>query len=248
MLSLSSVGILSAFAAGMISFLSPCVLPLVPGYLSYIAGRSVDELQSIQSRRERFSVIGMSLTFILGFSTVFVALGASATALSQLLLTYQQEANLIGGIMVITFGLFMTGLINPRWLHMDVRFVHRFDAKLGPLATYALGMAFAFGWTPCIGPILGSILTVSAAGGAAGANGIVLLSIYSLGLGVPFLLTALFTNHFLAHMKRLRRWSRAIHIGSGVILILMGLALATGQLSTLSYWLLEAFPALGRIG
>jgi cytochrome c-type biogenesis protein len=245
-ISLSNIGILSAFSAGMISFLSPCVLPLVPGYLSYIAGRSVDELQALTGRRERLAVIGMSLTFVLGFSTVFIALGASATAISKLLLTYQQEANLIGGLIVIAFGLFMTGLISPSWLHMDVRFVHRFNSKVGPLAAYALGMAFAFGWTPCIGPILGSILAVSAS--STNANGIALLAIYSLGLGVPFLLTALFTNHFLAHIKRLRRWSRTIHIGSGVILILMGLSMATGQLATLSYWFLEMFPALGRIG
>ncbi|WP_137889238.1 cytochrome c biogenesis CcdA family protein [Pseudomonas sp. 2FE] len=245
-MSLSNIGILSAFAAGMISFLSPCVLPLVPGYLSYIAGRSVDELQALESRRERLAVMGMSLTFVLGFATVFVALGASATAISRLLLAYRQETNLIGGLIVITFGLFMTGLINPRWLHMDVRFVHQLKSKGSPLAAYILGVAFAFGWTPCIGPILGSILTVSASG--ADVNGIALLSIYSLGLGVPFLLAALFTNHFLDHMKRLRRWSRTIHLGSGAIMILMGLAMITGQLSALAYWLLEVFPALGRIG
>jgi cytochrome c-type biogenesis protein len=245
-LTLSDIGILSAFVAGMISFISPCVLPLVPGYLSFIAGRSVDELQSMQSRRERIAVVSMSLTFVLGFSTVFVALGASATALSKLLLTYQQEANLIGGAIVIVFGLFMTGLINPRWLHLDVRLVHRFNARLGPLATYALGMAFAFGWTPCIGPILGSILTISAS--STRVDGIALLSIYSLGLGAPFLLSALFINHFLAHLKRLRRWSRAIHLGAGVILIFMGLAMITGQLAALSYWFLRVFPALGRIG
>lgn len=243
---LSDIGILSAFAAGMISFISPCVLPLVPGYLSFIAGRSVDELQSMQNRRERIAVVGMSLTFVLGFSTVFVVLGASASALSKLLLTYQQQTNLIGGAIVIAFGLFMTGLINPRWLHLDVRLVHRFNARLGPVATYALGAAFAFGWTPCIGPILGSILTISAS--STRVDGIALLSIYSLGLGVPFLLSALFINHFLAHLKRLRRWSRAIHLGAGVILIFMGLAMITGQLAALSYWFLRVFPALGRIG
>ncbi len=247
-MSLSNIGILSAFAAGMISFLSPCVLPLVPGYLSYVAGRSVDELQALENRHERLAVIGMSLSFVLGFSTVFVALGASATAISRLLLAYRQETNLIGGLIVIAFGLFMTGLISPRWLHLDVRFVHRLNAKVGPLAVYVLGMAFAFGWTPCIGPILGSILTVSAASAGASLNGIALLSVYSLGLGVPFLLTALFTNHFLAHLRRLRRWSRTIHIGSGVILILMGLGMVGGQLSALSYWLLQMFPGLGRIG
>lgn len=247
-MSLSDIGILSAFAAGMISFLSPCVLPLVPGYMSFIAGRSVDELQVLESRRERLAVIGMSLSFVLGFSTIFIALGASATAISQLLIAYRQETNLVGGIIVIAFGLFITGLINPRWLNMDVRFVHQLKSSGGPLAAYVLGVAFAFGWTPCIGPILGSILTLSATTGRTGASGVALLSIYSLGLGLPFLLTAWFTNHFLAHMKRLRRWSRVIHIGAGVILILMGTAMVTGQLTDFAWWLLEVFPILGRIG
>lgn len=247
-MSLGGIGILSAFAAGTISFLSPCVLPLVPGYLSYVAGRSVDELQVLESRRERLAVLGMSLSFVLGFTTVFIALGASATAISRLLLAYRQETNLVGGLIVIAFGLFITGLIHPRWLQMDVRFVHRLKSTGGPLAAYVLGVAFAFGWTPCIGPILGSILTLSASRGAVGANGITLLAIYSLGLGLPFLLTALFTNHFLAHLKRLRRWSRTIHLAAGIILILMGVAMVTGQLTAFAYWLLELFPALGRIG
>lgn len=244
-MSLSDIGILTAFAAGMISFLSPCVLPLVPGYLSYVAGRSVDELQTLESRRERFAVLGMSLSFVLGFATVFVALGASATAVSRLLLTYKAEANIVGGILVIAFGLFMTGLINPRWLHMDVRFIHRLKADSSPFAAYLLGVAFAFGWTPCIGPILGGILTVSASGAG---NGIALLSVYSLGLGVPFLLTALFMNRFLARFKQLRRWGRPIHVAGGAVMVLMGIAMLTGQLSAFSYWLLEVFPALGRIG
>lgn len=244
-MSLSDIGILTAFAAGMISFLSPCVLPLVPGYLSYVAGRSVDELQTLESRRERFAVLGMSLSFVLGFATIFVALGASATAVSRLLLSYKAEANIVGGILVIAFGLFMTGLINPRWLHMDVRFIHRLKADSSPFAAYLLGVAFAFGWTPCIGPILGGILTASASGAG---NGIALLSVYSLGLGVPFLLTALFMNRFLAQFKQLRRWGRPIHVAGGAVMVLMGIAMLTGQLSSFSYWLLEVFPALGRIG
>lgn len=247
-MSLSDIGILSAFAAGMISFLSPCVLPLVPGYMSFIAGRSVDELQVLESRRERLMVIGMSLSFVLGFSTIFIALGASATAISRLLIAYRQETNLVGGVIVIVFGLFITGLINPRWLNRDVRLVHQLQSCGGPLAAYVLGMAFAFGWTPCIGPILGSILTLSASTGRTGSSGVALLSIYSLGLGFPFLLTAWFTNQFLAHFKRLRRWSRAVHIGAGVILILMGVAMVTGQLTDFAWWLLEVFPILGRIG
>ncbi|WP_137823192.1 cytochrome c biogenesis CcdA family protein [Pseudomonas sp. D(2018)] len=150
-MSLGGIGILSAFAAGMISFLSPCVLPLVPGYLSYVAGRSVDELQELDGRREQLVVLGMSLSFVLGFATVFIALGASATAISRLLLAYRQEANLVGGVIVIAFGLFITGQINPRWLNMDVRYVHQLKSSGGPLAAYVLGVAFAFGWTPCIG-------------------------------------------------------------------------------------------------
>ncbi|GLZ88012.1 cytochrome C biogenesis protein CcdA [Metapseudomonas resinovorans] len=247
-MSLGEISILSALVAGMISFLSPCVLPLVPGYMSFMAGRTVDELQELKGSRERFTIIGMSLSFVLGFSTVFIALGASATAISRLLIAYRQETNLVGGLIVIALGLFMTGLINPRWLNMDTRFIHQLKTSGGPITAYLLGIAFAFGWTPCIGPILGSILTLSASTGASGANGVALLSIYSVGLGMPFLLTALFTNHFLAGMRRFRRWSRAIHIGAGVILILMGLAMVTGQLTRFAWWLLEAFPILGRIG
>ncbi|BAU77217.1 cytochrome c-type biogenesis protein [Metapseudomonas furukawaii] len=208
----------------------------------------MDELEVRKDNRERLAVIGMSLSFVLGFSTVFIALGAGATAISQLLIAYRQETNLIGGLIVIVFGLFMTGLINPRWLNMDVRFVHQLKTSGGPLAAYVLGIAFAFGWTPCIGPILGSILTLSASTGTTGANGVTLLSIYSFGLGLPFLLTALFTNHFLAGMKRFRRWSRGIHVGAGIVLILMGLAMVTGQLTRFAWWLLEVFPVLGRIG
>ena len=246
MAEIANIGLITAFLAGLISFISPCVLPLVPGYLSYIAGRSLDELDA-PSQFTRFTMFGQAALFVLGFSTVFIALGASATALGRVLLTYKQEANLIGGLIVIVFGLFMTGLINWRWLHLDLRFVHRLELRGGPLAAYLLGLAFAFGWTPCIGPILGAILTVSAST-ASIEGGILLLSVYSLGLGVPFLLTALFLERFMVHQPRLRRWSRPLHIAAGVALIFAGIAIATGWLTKFSYWLLEAFPALGRIG
>lgn len=246
MAEIADIGLVSAFVAGVISFLSPCVLPLVPGYLSYIAGRSLDELDA-PTRFTRFTLFAQALLFVLGFATVFIALGASATALGRLLLRYKEEANLFGGIIVAIFGLVMTGLINPRWLHLDLRFVHRIDLRGGPVAAYVLGLAFAFGWTPCIGPILGAILTVSASS-ASIHSGIFLLSIYSLGLGVPFLLTALFLERFLVHQPRLRRWSRPLHVAAGAALILAGIAIATGLLTRLSYWLLELFPALGRFG
>ncbi len=248
MLDAANVGLITAAAAGAISFLSPCVLPLVPGYLSYVAGRSIDELQTANDRRERLAVFAASLAFVLGFSTVFVSLGASATALGQLLLAYKREANIVGGVIIIVFGLFMTGLLNLRWLHLDIRWVHRLQhGSGGPLAAYLLGLAFAFGWTPCIGPILGSILTVSASS-AGTASGVVLLSFYSLGLGLPFLLTALFLERFLAYAKTLRRLSRPIYLVSGVVLVLMGVLMITGQWTALSYWLLETFPVLGRLG
>lgn len=246
MLELANIGLLTAFLAGLISFVSPCVLPLVPGYLSYVAGRSVDELQT-SSGGARLAVLWQAGWFVAGFSSVFLVLGASATALGRLLLAYRYEANLIGGAIVIAFGLFMTGLLRLRWLNLDLRFLHRVNAGSGASASYLLGVAFAFGWTPCIGPILGAILTVSASTASA-VDGIALLGVYSLGLGVPFLLTAMFTNRFLARQRSLRRWGRPLHAAAGVIMILMGVAMITGQLTALSYWLLDAFPALGNIG
>jgi len=243
---IANIGLITAFLAGVISFISPCVLPLVPGYISFVAGRSLDELDA-PARFTRFTLFVQSAFFVLGFSTVFIALGASATALGRLLLTYKQEANLVGGMIVIVFGLFMTGIINPRWLHLDLRLVHRIELRSGPVAAYVLGLAFAFGWTPCIGPILGAILTVSASTASIKA-GIVLLSIYSLGLGVPFLLTAIFLERFLVHQPRLRRWGRPLHVAAGGVLILVGMAIATGYLTKLSYWLLELFPVLGKFG
>ncbi len=242
---IESVGVMTALLAGAVSFLSPCVLPLVPGYLSYVAGYSLDELKASKGR-ERLAVLYASLAFVLGFSTVFIVLGASATALGRLLLAYKQEANLVGGAIVILFGLFMTGLVNVRFLQRDVRFIHRLSGG-GIMSAYLLGFAFAFGWTPCIGPILGGILTLSAGTADVGA-GITLLAVYSLGLGLPFLLTAFFIERFLAHAKTLRRWSRPMQIGTGVVLVLMGILMMTGYLSTLSYWLLNLFPALGQIG
>src|SRR5690606_7788106 len=211
-------------------------------------GRSVEELQTQRRGHERLAVFLASFAFVLGFSTVFVTLGASATALGQWLLAYKQQANVIGGLIVIVFGLFMVGLLNLRWLNLDLRWVHRLERGGGGLiAAYLLGLAFAFGWTPCIGPILGSILTVSASS-ADTASGVVLLASYSLGLGLPFLLTALFLERFLEHAKTLRRIGRPLYIVSGAVLILMGVLMISGQLTALSYWLLETFPALGRLG
>ncbi|MDH3673463.1 MAG: cytochrome c biogenesis protein CcdA [Gammaproteobacteria bacterium] len=246
MLESSSVGILTAFVAGLVSFLSPCVLPLVPGYISYVSGQSLGGNQGQAATAARLSVFIVSVFFVLGFSTVFVALGASATTLGQLLLSYRYEANIIGGVIVILFGLFLTGLFNFSWMQRDLRF--HTNIKGGrPLGAYVLGLAFAFGWTPCIGPVLGAILTVSAVSPAM-SSGVALLSVYSLGLGVPFLLAAIFTGAFMDRLKAMRRIGRALQIGAGVVLIIMGIAMITGQLSVFAYWLLKTFPGLATIG
>jgi cytochrome c-type biogenesis protein len=246
MLEISNIGLLTAFAAGAISFLSPCVLPLVPGYVSYIAGRTVAADPAGRTAALRLPAVGLSACFVLGFSTVFVLLGASATALGQLLLAYRYELNILAGVIVILFGLFLIGLLRPAGLMRDFRF-HAEIPGGRPISAYVLGLAFAFGWTPCIGPILGAILTVSAAS-ATVSGGVALLGIYSLGLGVPFLLAALFTDSLMVRLKTIGRVGRLLQLAAGVILILMGIAMLTGQLSAFSYWLLEMVPALANIG
>jgi len=242
----SSLGMATAFAAGTVSFLSPCVLPLVPGYVSYVAGHTLPHSHREEHPVQKLSALALSLCFVLGFSTVFIILGASATALGQLLVRYQYETNIAGGIIVMVFGLFMTGVIKLPWLERDVRF-HGAIRGSRPLAAYLVGLAFGFGWTPCIGPVLGAILTVSAAS-ATVSSGIALLSAYSLGLGIPFLATAVFANAFLKRLKAMRRIGRPLQVVAGIIMILMGLAMATGQLSVFAWWLLNTFPIFTRIG
>jgi len=243
---LSSLGVLTVFAAGVISFVSPCVLPLVPGYISYIAGRSLEKEAPCESFLDRIPAIGLSSCFILGFSTVFVLLGASATALGRMLLTYRYELNIVGGIIVIAFGLLMLGTLRPAWASRDLRF-HLNIPGGQPVSAYVLGLAFGFGWTPCIGPILGAILTVSIAS-ATVMEGVTLLAIYSLGLGVPFLVSAIFAGRVVRGISGVRRAGRYVQIIAGIVMILMGIAMITGHLTELSYWMLDAFPVLGTIG
>jgi cytochrome c-type biogenesis protein len=245
MLEISGIGLVAAFLAGAISFVSPCVLPLVPGYVSYVAGHSAGAVDlRVQDRRPQ--ALGMSLFFVLGFSTVFMILGASATALGQVLLRYRYELNFVGGAIVILFGLFMIGMAQIAVMQRDFRF-HLSIPGGRPVSAYVLGLAFGFGWTPCIGPILGAILTASAAS-ATVPEGVVLLGIYSAGLGVPFLLSAAFTDRLTQRLRSVSRVGRRLHQAAGLVMIAMGVAMMTGQLSALSYWLLDAFPVLGSIG
>jgi cytochrome c-type biogenesis protein len=245
MLELSGIGLIAAFLAGAVSFVSPCVLPLVPGYISYVAGQTAGATV-VESSHRRRQALSMGLYFVLGFSTIFMALGASATALGQMLLGYRYGLNLVGGAIIILFGMFLIGMAKITMLQRDFRFYLSIPGGR-PLSAYVLGLAFGFGWTPCIGPILGAILTASAAT-ATVPEGVALLGIYSAGLGVPFLLTATFTNCLTRHLRTISRVGHRLHQFAGLVMIAMGLAMITGQLSALSYWLLEAFPALGRIG
>jgi cytochrome c-type biogenesis protein len=242
-MSVSIFALLSSFGAGVVSFLSPCVLPLVPGYVSYVAGQS---LEGRSDNAANFAALPLSIFFVLGFSTVFVILGASATALGQLLLSYRYEANLAAGAVVTVFGLLMTGFVRWSWVQRDFR-LHLNLPGGRPIAAYVLGLAFAFGWTPCIGPILGAILTTSAVSSTV-SRGMLLLSVYSLGLGLPFLAAAVFTDRLVGRLRILRRAGRYLQIGAGGVVVAIGLAIITGQLTALSYWLLETFPALARLG
>lgn len=241
----SSIGLLAAFGAGVLSFLSPCVLPLVPAYMSYIAGDSAQ-----RSQGSRFgawlTMLGTGVPFVAGFSVVFIAFGASASAMGQLLAQHRYEANLAAGAVVVVFGLFMLGLSRwLPWLQRDLRLQPRLSGGK-PLAAFTLGLAFAFGWTPCIGPILGAILAITAT--STSSSGVALLGAYSLGLGLPFLLTALFIDRAAKLLARLRGTGAALQIGGGLVMVVFGTAMITGDVTRISTWLLINVPVLATIG
>lgn len=245
MMEASSIGLATAFAAGIVSFLSPCVLPVVPGYISYVAGQTGRGIETL-TERERSTALLLSACFVLGFGGVFVALGASATALGALLLRFRYEANIIGGAIVIAFGLMMLGALRVQLFQRDFR-IHPRLAGGHPIGAFVLGVAFGFGWTPCIGPVLGAILTIAAVNTSLHGS-IGLLSAYALGLGVPFLLAGAFTRELMEHMHALRRAGRPLQVAAGAVMVLFGIAMISGKLTSFSYWLLERFPILGRIG
>jgi cytochrome c-type biogenesis protein len=226
---------LAAFVAGLASFLSPCVLPLVPGYISLISGASVDELRTEHNASRLRAVMINSITFILGFMLVFVMLGAAATSVGKLLREYKGLMGQIAGAIIIIFGLHLTGILKINALYSDKR-MHNVGKGKSAAGSFLVGFAFAFGWTPCIGPILAAILAIAASQRTV-SKGILLLFIYSLGLAVPFLLTSIGIDRFLAFYNRFRRHLHAVEVASGVLLIVIGALFVTRHFTVLSGYL-----------
>lgn len=242
------------YAAGILESQrdSPDIESRLQGYLLANPEVLIESVNRLQARRQAAENSELSTVIAQRHDEIFndpdspVALGATATAFSRLLLFYRYEATLVGGTIVIVLGVFMTGLVRMPWFERDVRF-HRSIPGGRPLGAFVLGLAFGFGWTPCIGPVLGAILTVSALSSTAAA-GIVLLAVYSLGLGVPFLLSAVFADHLMQRLKSMRRLGRTLQVGAGGVMVAMGIAMITGTITAFSLWLLENVPPLARIG
>jgi cytochrome c-type biogenesis protein len=222
---------IAAFLAGLISFLSPCVLPLVPGYVSLISGAGVEELKSNDAQLLR-KVMLNSLAFIVGFSIVFIALGAISTEVGQMLRYYKSTLGRVAGVVIIVFGLHLTGIFRIKWLYTDAR-LHGVKGGSTPWGAFVIGFAFAFGWTPCVGPILALILGFAAAQDSI-LKGIALLAIYSMGLAVPFLVTSVGIERFLRFYSRFRSHMHALEVASGALLIVLGGLLVAGRFTLIS--------------
>jgi cytochrome c-type biogenesis protein len=233
-----------ALVAGLISFLSPCVLPIVPPYLAYMSGVSLADLSSGNAPRNR--ALLPALFFVMGLSTVFLFLGFTASAIGTLFLQYQGWFNTVAGLLVMFFGLHFLGILRIPLLQQEAR-IDAGDRGGSAMGAYVLGLAFAFGWTPCIGPQLGAILSIAASEGSL-ARGTTLLGIYALGLGIPFLLVAAYLPRLGGVMAWMKRHMEAIERLMGLLLWTVGLLMLTGGFSAFSYWLLEMFPALAMLG
>jgi cytochrome c-type biogenesis protein len=248
-----NVTLLAAFGAGLLSFISPCVLPLIPGYLSYISGMSLDEMRGGNAgggsavavavatpAAAKRRVVLSSLAFILGFSIVFVSLGASASVIGQFMMSRLNVLGKIAGAIIILFGLHTMGVLRIEWLYQEKR-VQTTQRPAGFLGATLVGIAFAFGWTPCIGPILAGILAIAATQDTVG-SGVRLLSAYSLGLGVPFFATALAINRFFTAFAKIRRHYHKIELASGALLIVIGVLIFTNRFTILAQWLTPYLP------
>lgn len=233
-----------AFGAGVLSFLSPCVLPIVPPYLAYMGGISMQELTE-EGRASRKAILP-ALFFFMGLSTVFLLLGFTASTMGHLFLRNAELFGQIAGGVVIVFGLHFLGVFRIPFLMREAR-IDAGDRGGSAFGAYVLGLAFAFGWTPCIGPVLGAILTLAATDTTV-TRGTAMLGVYALGLGLPFLLAAIFVQRSMGLMSRLKRHMAVIEKVMGVMLLVVGIALLTGAFSAFSWWLLETFPVMQRLG
>lgn len=231
------VGIMVALMAGILSFLSPCVLPIVPSYLSFVTGMSLEELEE---GADRARTLTYSLLFVSGFSIIFILLGASASFLGRFFLYYEEWLARIGGVVILVLGLHLTGIFRIAPLFREKR-VHVANRPVGFLGAIGVGMAFGAGWTPCIGPVLAAILTFAGTRETLW-EGVTLLTVYSAGLAVPFVLTALGVDRFLSFSKRFRRYLPAVQVASGVLLVVLGLLLVTGSFTRLTGWLAPYTP------
>jgi cytochrome c-type biogenesis protein len=240
------VSVPAALVAGLVSFLSPCVLPLVPPYLIYLTGATIEHVSNDETpKASKRAVMLAALTFVLGFSTVFVALGASASFIGGLIRAWSAQLSIAAGIVIIVMGLHFLGLTRIGFLMREGRLTA--PKPVGLWGAYVMGLAFAFGWTPCIGPILAAILSVAAAE-ATVVKGAGLLAVYSAGLGIPFLLAAFMIEQFASLLKRMKRHLNTVERVMGVLMVLTGIGFLTGTISNVSIWLLETFPALQNFG
>jgi cytochrome c-type biogenesis protein len=235
----------AAAAAGLLSFLSPCVLPLVPPYLTYLAGVSMEDLEMETRSQARRDVLFSAVLFVLGFSTVFVALGATASAFGAVIRANMQILSWVAGGVIILMGLHFLGVLKLELLYREKR--AEISKPMGLFGSYVMGLAFAFGWTPCIGPILAAILAVAGAQDTV-ARGAALLATYSLGLGLPFIAAGLALGRFLAFVARFRKHFSKVEKVVGALLVVTGVAFLTGGVQEMSFWLLEMFPGLAALG
>ena len=243
---MQNVSIPAALIAGLVSFLSPCVLPLVPPYLIYLTGATIEHVESGEpDTASKRAIMMAALLFVLGFSTVFVALGASASLIGSMIRAWSAELSILAGIVIIIMGLHFLGLTRIGLLMREGRLTA--PKPVGLWGAYVMGLAFAFGWTPCIGPILAAILSVAAAE-ATMTKGAGLLAVYSAGLGIPFLIAALFSGAFMRFLGKFRVHLGRVEKAIGALLVVAGVFFLTGGVQTVSYWLLENFPVLGRLG
>jgi len=231
-----------SFFAGFVSFLSPCVLPLIPGYISFINGTT---LENLEDKKKNF-IFKETLLFTLGFSVVFISLGATATFFGSLIFKYSTFFTYFVGIVIIFFSLNMIGILQLRLLNQELKY-HFHNQITKPYMSFLVGIGFGFGWSPCIGPILGSVLALASLETTI-TKGIILLSIYSIGLAIPFILSGLFITKFLIFSKKTRMHIIKIQKVSGYILLITGVLIVTGKLQTLGYYLLDWFPILGKLG